>query len=216
MSVLPKIGNKVSLTQQAYDAIKDAIITNKFKPGELLIEEKLAEQLDISRTPLRGALKKLSYEHLVEINSSRNVIVSNIKESEVDDITVVREALETTAVKQLEGKITKEEIEALEQLVKEQLRAAKNCDYDLFISYEYEFHLKIAEATKNKWIYYMGENLNTIVQRYLVLSGSLNKYSEIAAKEHEDIVKAIKNGDFAKASEVMRSHIVKVSNRMLK
>ncbi|MBO1684401.1 GntR family transcriptional regulator, partial [[Clostridium] scindens] len=44
MNILPKIGNKVSLTQKAYDAIKEAILTNKLKPGELLIEEKLAEQ----------------------------------------------------------------------------------------------------------------------------------------------------------------------------
>lgn len=216
MSVLPKIGSKVSLTQKAYDAIKDAIITNKFKPGELLIEEKLAEQLDISRTPLRGALKMLAYDHLVDINSSRNVIVSSIEESEVDDITVVREALETTAVKQLKGNITEEEIAVLEKIVSDQLHAANNNDYDLFIENEYKFHLKIAEYTKNKWIYYMEENLNTIVQRYLVLSGSLNKYSEIAAKEHGDIVEAIKKDDFEKAADSMRSHIVKVSHRMLK
>lgn len=216
MSILPKIGTKVSLTQKAYDAIREAIMTNRFKPGELLIEEKLAEQLAISRTPLRSALKMLSYEHLVTINSSRNVMVSNIAERDIEEITVVRESLEVTAVRQLCSNITKEEIEELDKILKAQLQACNDKNYELFIELEYKFHVSIAEFTKNKWIHEMVKTINTIIQRYLVLSGSLNKYSEVAAKEHKEILEAIKNGEYEKASDSMKYHIVNVSKRMLK
>ncbi|MBV4421743.1 GntR family transcriptional regulator [Clostridium tyrobutyricum] len=216
MNILPKIGNKVSLTQKAYDAIKEAILTNKLKPGELLIEEKLAEQLEISRTPLRSALKMLSYDHLVTINSSRNVMVTNIDQGELNQIAVVRKALETTAVMELKSNITKGEIKELGKIVTDQFEAYEHKNYDELIEMEYEFHVKIAKYTKNKWIYDMVKTSNTVVQRYLVLSGSLNKYARVAIEEHEEIVESIKNGEFEKASENMKHHIINVNDRMLK
>lgn len=173
MNILPKIGDKVSLTQKAYDAIKDAIMSNKFKPGELLIEERLAKQLAISRTPLRSALKMLAYEHLVTINSSRNVIVSSIDKNDIDNITVVRESLEVAVIKQLQFNITEKQIKELDRMLKDQIEACQNENYELFIDLEYKFHVSMAEFTRNKWMYEMVKNINTIVQRYLILSGSL-------------------------------------------
>ncbi|KOF56427.1 MULTISPECIES: GntR family transcriptional regulator [Clostridium] len=216
MSKLPQIGMKTSLTEKAYETIKDAIMTNVFKPGELLIEESLADQLAISRTPLRAALKRLSYEHLVDINSSRNVIVANIGEKDVEEITVVREVLEPLAVKQLEGNIKKEEIKILEQILKNEKEAAAGNTYKELIKMEYEFHVSIGKFTYNKWLYEMVKDVNTIIQRYLILSGSLNKYRKVAIEEHENIVSQIKGGDYLGAEESMRIHITNVSNRMFK
>ncbi|APM38121.1 GntR family transcriptional regulator [Clostridium kluyveri] len=215
MNILPKIGDKVSLTQKAYDAIKDAIMSNKFKPGELLIEERLAKQLAISRTPLRSALKMLAYEHLVTINSSRNVIVSSIDKNDIDNITVVRESLEVAVIKQLQFNITEKQIKELDRMLKDQIEACQNENYELFIDLEYKFHVSMAEFTRNKWMYEMVKNINTIVQRYLILSGSLKRYAQIALEEHEKILKAIKDCDYRKASYNMKWHITNVSKRML-
>lgn len=216
MNGLPRIGTKISLTDKAYETIKDAIMTNYFKPGELLIEEKLAEKLAISRTPLRAALKRLSYEHLVDINSSRNVIVSNVSQQDVEKITVVRQALEPVAVLSLENKIKGTQVEDLRKIVEREEEASIKKEYDELIKMEYEFHVSIAKFTDNEWIYEMVKNINTIIQRFLILSGSLNRYNKLAIEEHGEILKEIENGRYNKAAENMKIHIINVSNRMLK
>lgn len=216
MNGLPKIGTKISLTDKAYEAIKDAIMTNYFKPGELLIEEKLAEKLAISRTPLRAALKRLDYEHLVDINSSRNVIVSNVSQNDVEKITVVREALEPTAVLNLENNIKPGQIEKLKEILEIEQEASIKKEYDKLIKMEYKFHVSIAKFTDNEWIYEMVKTINTIIQRFLILSGSLNRYNKVAIQEHEKILKEIESERYSKASESMKTHIINVSYRMLK
>lgn len=216
MNRLPQIGRKTSLTEKAYETIKDAIMTDVFKPGELLIEEKLAEQLAISRTPLRSALRRLSYEHLVEINSSRNVIVANISEKDVEDITTVREVLEPLAVKQLQFNISDAQVKKLKKIVKDQKKASDEDNYEELIKMEYEFHVSIGEFTGNKWLYDMIKYINTIIQRHLILSGSLNRHKEVAIKEHETIVSQIEKMDYIKAEASMKLHISNVSSRMLK
>ena len=69
---LKKIGNKKSLSERAYEILKQAIVTGEFRQGQLLTEEQLAQELAISRTPVRSAVKQLEYEGLVEVNTSRN------------------------------------------------------------------------------------------------------------------------------------------------
>ncbi|MEW9121783.1 MAG: GntR family transcriptional regulator [Thermotaleaceae bacterium] len=215
MSNLPKIGDKKSLTQKAYDAIKEAILLNQLKPGELLKEEKLAESLVISRTPIRSALKQLSYEHLVTINSSRNMIVSTITQKDIEELYVVREALELATVRELKGRITNENIRVLEGILSRQEQARLEEDYVEYVKLELEFHVSLAKYTRNKWIIEMSSTVHTIVQRYLVLSGSLKKHSSAASEEHRRILAAIAEGDFEKAEQLMFEHIDKVKNRIL-
>lgn len=69
--MLPKIGEKLSLSDKAYKVIKEAILNNDLKPREILSEEALATKLGISRTPLRTALKRLEFEKLVNVNSTK-------------------------------------------------------------------------------------------------------------------------------------------------
>ncbi|PRR81482.1 GntR family transcriptional regulator [Clostridium luticellarii] len=216
MAKLPEIGYKISLTERAYEIIKDAIMTNVFKPGELLIEEKLAEQLAISRTPLRAALRRLAYEHLIEINSSRNATVVNISQKDVEEITIVREVLEPLAVKQLENNIKSNELKKLKNIFEIQKKAIAENNYTELIKKEYEFHVSISKFTHNKWLYEMVKDTNTIIQRYLILSGSLNKYKEVAIREHENIIHGIEEKNYSSAESSMKLHISNVSRRMLK
>ena len=73
---LKQIGNKKSLSQRAYEILKEAIVTGEFLQGQILTEEQLAQELAISRTPVRSAVKQLEYEGLLEINSSRSIVVA--------------------------------------------------------------------------------------------------------------------------------------------
>lgn len=217
MKKLISIGSNLSLSQRAYENIKEAIILNRFKPFEILTEEKLAEELEISRTPVRSALKKLLFENLIiKEKSSRSMMVSEVTEKDVKEVSVVRINLGTLSVREIENSITDDQIENLENLLFIQDQAATEKDYIKFIEMEYKFHTLIARYTNNKFISEMIDKIETTVQRYLILSNSLNKHSVVANNEHKQILARIKKREFGTAADLMEKHIKASTERMFK
>lgn len=215
MGKLGVIKKDKSLSDKAYEIIKEAIISNKLKPGEILAEEKLAEELQISRTPIKAALLKLVYEEIAEINQSKNVVVSDVTQKEIEDITVVRESLESLAVLLLKDNINKKQIEEIKSKYIEQLHMVEDNRDEDFIELDYEFHTKIAEYTNNAFLRDMIKKSNLITKRFLILSGTVHEHGSVANKEHKEIVEHIENGEFELASEAMKRHLQNVNKRML-
>lgn len=215
MGKLGVIKKNKSLSDKAYEIIKDAIISNKLKPGEILAEEKLAEELQISRTPIKAALLKLVYEEIAEINQSKNVVVSDVTQKEIEDITLVRESLEPLAVLLLKDNITKKQIREIKSKYVEQLHMIEDNRDEDFIELDYEFHTKIAEYTNNSFLREMIKKANLITKRFLILSGTVNQYGSVANKEHKEIIEHIENEEFELASESMKRHLENVNKRML-
>ena len=123
-----KIAKKgLTLSEQAYEIIKDAIIKNQFKSGQILAEQPLAEKLNISRTPIKSALNRLVYENIAEVNESNNIVVSNITEDEVREITDIRKLLECFSVRLLENKMTKSKLKCLNNLIAKHEEAIRVC-----------------------------------------------------------------------------------------
>ncbi|MBA8971549.1 DNA-binding GntR family transcriptional regulator [Clostridium butyricum] len=215
MGKLGVVKKSKSLSDKAYDIIKEAIIFNKLKPGEILAEEKLAEELQISRTPIKAALLKLVCEEIAEINQSKNVVVSDINQKEIEDITLVRESLESLAVLLLKDNITKSQIQEIKSKYVQQLHMVEDERNEDFIELDYEFHTKISEFTNNSFLSYMIKKANLITKRFLILSGTVNEHASVANKEHEEIVSYIENEQFELASEAMKKHLQNVNERML-
>lgn len=215
MGKLGAVKKDKSLSDKAYDIIKEAIISNKLKPGEILAEEKLAEELQISRTPIKAALLKLVYEEIAEINQSKNVVVSDITQKEIEDINLVRESLESLAVLLLKDNINKKQIKEIKSKYIEQLHMVEDNRDEDFIELDYEFHTKIVEYTNNSFLSDMIKKANLITKRFLILSGTVNQYGSVANKEHKEIVDYIENGEFELASEAMKRHLQNVNKRML-
>ncbi|MDU1005574.1 MAG: GntR family transcriptional regulator [Clostridium butyricum] len=215
MGKLGIVKKNKSLSDKAYDIIKEAIIFNKLKPGEILAEEKLAEELQISRTPIKAALLKLVCEEIAEINQSKNVVVSDINQKEIEDITLVRESLESLAVLLLKDNITKSQIQEIKSKYVQQLHMVEDERNEDFIELDYEFHTKISEFTNNSFLSDMIKKANLITKRFLILSGTVNEHASVANKEHEEIVSYIENEQFELASEAMKKHLQNVNERML-
>lgn len=215
MGKLGAVKKNTSLSDKAYEIIKEAIISNKLKPGEILAEEKLAEELQISRTPIKAALLKLVYEEIAEINQSKNVVVSDITQKDIEDITLVRESLESLAVLLLKDNITKKQIDEIKCKYIEQLHMIENNKNEDFIELDYEFHVKIAEYANNSFLREMIKKANLTTKRFLILSGTVNQYGSMANKEHKEIIDYIEKGEFELASEAMKKHLQNVNKRML-
>jgi len=209
------INKRLTLSEQAYYIIKDAIISSVLKPGEVLITEKLGEKLNISRTPIKSALTRLQYEKILFLNASNNFVVMDITELDIEDITQVRKKVEVLAVELLENKITEEQIQILKDIIEKYNIAIENARFSEMLECEYEFHNTIAEFSENKFLIDTVRNANNIVKIYLMLSGTYERYSSNANVEHQEIVDYIINKNFSKAKEAMANHIGNLSNRIL-
>lgn len=210
-NVLKGIEKRPSLSDQAYEQIKDAIIMNRFKPGDVLAEEQLAERLDISRTPIREALKQLVFEHIAEISETKNVVVSNVTLQDISNVSVVRRALEPLAVSLAEGHITKRQIQSLYKIIEKQKGAKTHREK---LENECLFHTQLALCCKNTFLYDMIEKINITYRRFLTLSGTFDKYEMDAIKEHTQIIDYIKDGDFKQAQKAMYIHLENVEERI--
>ena len=179
---------KDTLSDKAYRIIKEAIVSNSYKPGDILTEEMLAEQLSISRTPIRDALKKLQYEHILAPGGGKKLVVSEVSEQDIENVTEVRSSLETLAVTLLEGKMTEDKKEHLKQLsdrCKKLSGDAKKGEELEYLEAETEFHMYIAECAQNTFLYDMIDRTMLVNKRFHILSGTLNKYSK---KDRKSVV----------------------------
>ncbi|WP_206808591.1 GntR family transcriptional regulator [Paradesulfitobacterium ferrireducens] len=212
--MLPKIGSDVSLSEKAYLVIKNAILNNKLKPKEILSEEALAAELGISRTPLRSALKKLSFEGLVVINPGRNAMVADLSFEDAKKVFTVRIALEPLAAKAAATSIKPEELMDLQEILESQEEAIKMNDYELFLQKDYEFHTAVGKYSDNDLLGNFMQTINVHVHRFLILSGTLKINAQEALREHKEVLAAIKNGDGDTAEKMMKQHVKNVSGRL--
>ena len=203
-----QIGNKKSLSEQAYEVLKEAIITGELRPGQILIEEQLASQLVISRTPVRSAVRRLEADSLVEITPSKNIVVASITQKEIQDAQQARQLVEVEAVGMLAETITKEQCQELEEVIQKQRDSMSRKEYLEFMEYEYQFHVKIGKFCGNVWYGKMLESISLLQRRVLILTWHLEKDWDYVIDEHTQILDALRSHDREKSRKAMQLHIV--------
>lgn len=203
------------LSNQAYQIIKESIMVNRLKPCEILKEESLAEQLEISRTPVKAALNRLVYEGIAGLNENGQVVVSDITADDVRDVTLVRRSVEGLSVSFLKGRFQLGQLDELRSFQRRQQSALENYNMEEYGEMDYQFHTHLALYTGNRFLYETVKNIELVIKRYLILSGTLSKYSPVACEEHGKILNALAKNDFEAAGQEMREHLVNVDRRML-
>lgn len=214
---LKPIKKMQTLKEQAYEAIKQAIFLNTFEPGTPLIEEQLSTRLSISRTPIRSALQQLVYENLAFSDATGHIYVSHITEKDVDDITIMRTNIEPLGISLIEMPISKENIEHLYSIHKEQTLIVQNEPNNNFRYAELDinFHNAIASLSNNSILIETIERIGNLMIRINILSGTLNPNKKNALSEHEAIIKFLENSQKEFAIVAMREHVKNVGSRIL-
>ncbi|WP_026565106.1 GntR family transcriptional regulator [Bacillus sp. UNC41MFS5] len=208
-----KLKSAGSLSDQAYDVIKNAIINNEIKPLEYITEEHLAEKLGISRTPIRTALKKLVYEGLLEMESSKQTRVRMISVEEARQYQVLRENLEPLAAKLACLNMDEEQLAFLKDICEQQRESIVEKDFSQFINLDTQFHIYLAEFTNNHKLIEFINSLRTQMQRYLILTNTLQASASEALQEHLQIIDSLERKNPEEAAECMANHVKNVSNR---
>jgi DNA-binding GntR family transcriptional regulator len=191
--------------ETAYRYIRSAIQGGQFKPGERLREYELAEQIGLSRTPIREALSRLETEGLISHDATRGVVVAELDYSMVTELYYMREVLEGTAARLVAQHASDVEISILDDLC-HQYEAALGDEAALTASNR-RFHDTLYRCSHNRYLL----NMVTVLHDALsLLGGTTLSDPERAAetlREHRTVVAAIRARDADAAEQALRTHI---------
>ncbi|MCC8189836.1 MAG: GntR family transcriptional regulator, partial [Planctomycetes bacterium] len=143
--------DKSTLKIRAYTIIKQKIVSCQLEPGSPVSEKELMQEIGVSRTPVREALGLLESEKLVKVFPKRGVFVTDITEKEILDIYTMRICLESTAVRLAVPYLDeKDDIERFHALYSS---AEYSATFEEHLAIDREFHLGIARASRNEYMY---------------------------------------------------------------
>lgn len=204
------------LREAVCETLRDAIRKGVLEPGERLMEVQLAEELGISRTPVREAIRKLEQEGYVIMMPRRGTYVSDISTSDVKEIFEIRSALESLATGLAARRIEPDELETLQNLLTEiQGYIAKN-DIEKIVETDIKFHGLLYQVSRNERLVSIISNLKEQLARYRTLSMSYPGRLQETMEEHSEMVEAIANGDVSAARDAAEHHMERAEETLLK
>ena len=209
MDSLTKINldNYKPLRDVVFENLRTAILEGNLKAGQRLMEVQLAEQLGVSRTPIREAIRKLELEGLVVMLPRKGAYVANMSFKDLIDVLEIRSSLEGLAASLAAERLREEDISDLERVAKEFEKSVREADIDNVLKKDVEFHEKIFLMANNKKLYQLITSLWEQVHRFRVTYVSNSDASLSLVDEHNRILEAIKSGDCELAKKYATEHI---------
>lgn len=201
-----------SMREKVYDTLKQLIIDGAIAPGERIIETEYSQKFQISRTPIREAIRMLELEGLVESQSTGGVIVKKISKNEIYEVYKIRIALEALVLEEIIQKATVSDIKKIEKVLKNTEKAFKKEDIELIYSLFSTFNSTLYDIAKFPKVAEMITNINFYLKRFRKLSIENPIRKNDAFNDHLKILEAIKNKDLKSALEVNKSHLEKSMN----
>lgn len=198
---------RYSLHSYVFNYIRDAILNGRYKPGDALVETKLAEELGVSRTPIREAIRQLELEGLVISIPNKGVVVSGVSQKDIDDIYTIRSMLEGLAARWAAQRIDEQALKELEEIVELMDYYTRKNDFDQLTQLDTRFHGVIYDACDSKVLKHMLDNLLRYVERARRGSLKVPMRARLSFHEHRSIFEAIMKRDAAEAERLMAEHI---------
>ena len=196
-----------SKQDEAYEAIKQMIVLNKITPGTMLVERQLCEALNLSRTPIRGALRELENENLVTFFPGRGMVVSSIRIEDVIEIYEIREVLDVLAIKLFLLKNNQDKIDELRSHLQAMKKSLDAKDFQDFINQDMEFHNCYLNNTGNLRLESIMISLHDQINRFLSLTSNDEERCLISYQDHKKVMDAIDEGDNDMAEQMVYQHI---------
>lgn len=211
-----KIGKRKSLREVVYDSLKKSILHGKLKAKQRLIEETLANQIGISRTPVREAFHKLERDDLVSRLPKGGFAVREFTKGDVEEIFGIRIALESYAAYLAATHITPEKLSALEEKVDESEKAFKRGEDEKAVQLYTEFHDLLYKSCKSKKLIEMINGFRDYFYRYRSAllhtpSGFKNSLSD-----HREMLDAMKKNNPRLVENLVRIHLERGKEIVLK
>ena len=201
------VNEYLPLRDVVFNTLRQAIITGEFVPGERLMEIALANRLGVSRTPVREAIRKLELEGLVVMIPRKGAEVARITEKDLRDVLEVRSSLEELAAGLATERLDESSREKIQAALDNFREAIQTDDNPKIADCDVEFHDAVFEATQNKRLIQIINNLREQIYRYRLEYVKDTVYHAVLLKEHEELVEAMFAGNKERAKEIMKRHI---------
>lgn len=191
----------------AYDYIKLKIVFCELKPGDILDEKKIIEELGFSRTPIREAISELAEEKLVTIMPRRGIVVTQISLKDVEDMLNARALLEPYIFQNAFPNVEKDVLLRMKNQLNDMIAHKKVKMDSLEEDFDYSFHMYFAEKANNQYLYRMMHLLMMHSQRIRSFSTMHQERYIDSYKEHIEIIDMMLSGDEDKVMEAVKKHI---------
>lgn len=202
-----------SLSKRVYKYLRDAITEGKYRSGECLTELKIAEELGVSRTPVREALKQLEQEDLIVSQPNRGVIVNAITTEDIQDVFLIRRLLEGQAAFWAAQRISAEQLDRLEETVELMDLYTRKGNSDHLVRLDTDFHEVLFEASHSRTLKNILANLHQNIHMARQSSLTYPGRAEKSLSEHRQILDALKRHDADSAKRCAEAHIDGAASR---
>ena len=190
-----------------YELLKDGIIKGIYGPGERLNEREVAEIVNVSRTPIREALRVLESEGFVVNIANRGVFVKKYSPEELDTLHRILIRLESLAVEMAVPKLSGQDLTRLEQMTNRLRSLAAKKQYAEYLTLNFEFHLFFARATGSKELLDAISQLRKRIFRFIYSHVALAHNPEQYVNDHQEIIDALRHRNKKKPEKIMERHI---------
>lgn len=195
------------LHTQVADRLRELIVWGDLEPGERLNERLLCERFDISRTPLREALKMLSAEGLVTLLPNRGAVVTTLTRAEAEDMFQVMAVLEGLAGELACKRATAENIAEIQALHAAMKGHHANRDLMPYFRVNQQIHQKLVDSARNTELANLYRNLSVRIRRARYMANFSKARWDHAMKEHEEILQALVQRESARLKAILQKHL---------
>ncbi|MDO4334129.1 MAG: GntR family transcriptional regulator [Eubacteriales bacterium] len=214
--VKQEVTDRYSLRGRVFHRLRDDILSGKYKEHDELKEVAISEEMGVSRTPVREALRQLELEGLVLIIPNKGAYVTGITRKDVQDIYAMRALLEGLCARWATAHITQRQMEMLEETIfLSEFHASKNHAQQL-TELDDQFHEILYAACDSKMLEHQLKDFHEYVKRVRKIMLSDNERGMEAVREHRQIMEAIRDHDADRAEELAALHMKNAYANMLK
>jgi DNA-binding GntR family transcriptional regulator len=207
----PASATSVSLLkEQAYDELKRRILNDDYPPGSFLAERRLAQQLGMSKTPVKAALVRLELEGFVCVSPQQGIVVREFSVQEIADLYEIRTALESYTLRMIAGRVSDPQIARLRANLEALKRIAGSGDVASAVVLDAEFHVLFTRFLGNHEFLRVMEHLRQKMHRVITKVFYLNPARiDTSYEEHKAIVELVIAGNGSRAAKLIESHLEK-------
>jgi DNA-binding GntR family transcriptional regulator len=196
-----------SLKEMALNAIKEAILTNELQPGTLYKEQAIANELGISKTPVREALLELASRGFITFFRRKGFEIKPLDEETARDLIELRIILETAVIRHITPGMTDSTIKELETIADREKKYSEANNLRQIRKVNRELHHYLASLTGNEYLISSLENINDLVQRLVALTLEVQEREGVVLDQHVAIIEMLKKRDTEGAVSMMEVHV---------
>lgn len=209
--VRPLAGRPTTAERMVHTVLQQRILDGVLRPGERIDLDAIAQELAVSRTPVRTALRQLESEGLVTIYPHRAVMVSELSADDLEQMYAVRIHLETLAAQLAIPSLTDADLAAIRQVQQELTQVVDEANPASFAEKDRAFHLALYRAANNRFLSRLIDDMRKASLRFLTVYASVERLGS-AVGEHEEIIRAAEARDSKKVVTLIQQNLERTCN----